>query len=276
MRFTVFGARGFIGSHMVAHLRAAGHEVLEPSRSAEEIAGTDFGHVVYAIGLTGDFRTRPFETIEAHVTALARLMRDARYESWLYLSSTRLYGTGAGRGPCREVDPICVTPAPDALYDISKLQGEALCLTLPRSRVARLSNVYGPGMGTASFLGAVLDELRRGDAVIREAPTSCKDYIALASICPLLAAITTRGAHRIYNVASGHRVEHREIAERLARATGRRVTFHPEATERAFPSIDVSRAASEFSFSAPSLAADIENLLTQSGIALRRPAEDKP
>jgi nucleoside-diphosphate-sugar epimerase len=270
VRFTVFGARGFIGARMADYLRGRGHEVLAPSRGAEETAGADLGHVIYAIGLTGDFRARPFETIDAHVSTLARLMRDARYDSWLYLSSTRLYGAGAQRAPCRETDAIGVTPGPDSLYDASKLLGEALCLTQPRARAVRLSNVYAPNLGPETFLGAVLDELRRaGEATLREAPGSAKDYVSLAAICPLLEAIATRGTQRLYNVASGRNVSHAEIAALITRATGCRVSFAEGAPERAFPSIDVSRAAAEFSFSAPSLADDLETLLIESGVPSR-------
>ena len=270
MKFTVFGARGFIGARMAEYLAARGHEVLAPSRSAAEVSGAELGHVVYAIGLTGDFRTRPFDTIDAHVSALARLMRDARYESWLYLSSTRLYGADAGRGPCREADAIRVTPGPDSLYDASKLLGEALCLTQPRARAVRLSNVYGEGLGAQTFLGAILDELRRtGEATLREAPGSAKDYVSLEAICPLLEAIATRGAQRLYNVASGRSVTHAEIAARITRATGCPVSFAEGAPQRSFPPIDVSRAAAEFSFSAPSLLDDLESLLIQSGVRSR-------
>jgi len=33
----------------------------------------DPGHVIYCIGLTADFRQKPFETIEAHVSKLAEV-----------------------------------------------------------------------------------------------------------------------------------------------------------------------------------------------------------
>lgn len=273
MRFTVFGASGFIGSAMIGHLRARGHDVQAASRDGDEMRGRELGHVIYAIGLTGDFRGRPFDTVEAHVGALARLMRGADYESWLYLSSTRLYGTGAARPPCAEDDPICVAPGADALYDISKLLGEALCLALPRTRVARLSNVYGTGQSADNFLGAVLGEIRsRGETTIREAPGSSKDYVALVAIAPLLEAIALRGRERIYNVASGQPLTHRELAERLHELTGATIRFAEGAAERVLRRVDVTRIAREFSFSAPPPALDLEGLLPELGIS---PGGDK-
>jgi uncharacterized protein YbjT (DUF2867 family) len=70
-KFTVLGAGGFIGGRLVEHLRGLGHEVDAPPRRPAEayvdgLGGRQLGHVVYCIGLTADFRTRPYETVEAH------------------------------------------------------------------------------------------------------------------------------------------------------------------------------------------------------------------
>ena len=65
MKFTVLGSTGFIGSHVAALARSQGHDIYCPSRR-DSLAGRDLGHVIYAIGMTADFRHRPHETIEAH------------------------------------------------------------------------------------------------------------------------------------------------------------------------------------------------------------------
>ncbi len=270
MKFTVFGGRGFIGSHLVGYLQGLGHDVWVPTRDASETAGQKLGNAIYAIGLTGDFRNRPFDTIEAHVGTLARLMHGADYDSWLFISSTRLYGTGSGRALCREDDPISLTPSADSLYDISKLLGEALCLALPRTRIARLSNVYGAGQSKKTFLGAVLEELKSKEKVlIRESPRSSKDYVALSAILPLLKAITVSGREQIYNVASGDLLSHCELAKRLGDLTGRPIRFMDGAQDRVFPRIDISRIVQEFSFSPTPMVSDLEDLLSRSGISVR-------
>src|SRR5215472_2089070 len=69
--YTVLGASGFIGQHLVRYLRQNGETVWTPPRDAPEIYAQDLGRVVYCIGLTGDFIERPLDTVEAHVCQFA-------------------------------------------------------------------------------------------------------------------------------------------------------------------------------------------------------------
>ncbi len=112
--FTVLGATGYIGSRLVAHLQAQGHTVWAPARGDAEVFTRPLGHVMYCVGLTADFRTRPFDTVDAHVGLLAEVLRRAQFESLLYLSSTRVYMGAAsharrrapGRAAGRPVVPV--------------------------------------------------------------------------------------------------------------------------------------------------------------------------
>ena len=151
MHFTIFGASGFIGSNLTAHLYSKGYSVVTPKRKELLDPQESLGHVVYAIGMTGNFHSRPVETIDAHVNVLSKFLKKYKYESWLYLSSTRLYGLSEGL--YSEEDKINVFPGKDSIYDISKLLGESLCLSTQRPdvRIARLSNVYGVGQSSSTF-----------------------------------------------------------------------------------------------------------------------------
>ena len=67
---TVLGAGGFIGGALVARLIAEGRPVDPVTRDdlpALLSARRPAGDVIYCIGLTADFRTRPLDTAEAHV-----------------------------------------------------------------------------------------------------------------------------------------------------------------------------------------------------------------
>ena len=249
-RFTILGAGGFIGRALVAHLRAEGHEVLPVGRDAlaDFLAGRfPAGHVINCIGLTSDFRTRQLETAEAHVGVVARALARDGMASFLLLSSTRLY---ARADATREDAEVAVRPdVAGDLYATTKLAGEALCLSDPRSeiRVARLSNIYGPGMGTDCFLGQIIAEGRATGAVtLRQGLLSCKDYLAIDDATSLLGHIASAGRERLYNVASGSNTTHDAIAAVLTRSLGWRVDAIEGALVQRFPRIDISRIRTEF------------------------------
>ncbi len=262
MNFTVFGAGGFIGSNVTKYLREAGHTVATLTRADRVAPGTHLGHVIYAIGLTGNFRQRSFETVEAHVTTLAGSMQAVGYDSWLYLSSTRVYGLSA-TDAC-ESDRICVMPGADGIYDISKLLGESLCLALDRPdvRVARLSNVYGNGQSRHTFLGSLLEDVSaERDIIIREDPRSSKDYVAISDVVRLIENIALCGRQRVYNIACGFGTSHADIAERLRHLVRNSVSFLPGAPYRTFPRINVARIEEEFGFAPRNLLDDLGKLV---------------
>lgn len=257
MKFTIFGGDGFIGSACAAYIRGQGYDVTTFSRGVSVDTEQNLGHVIYAIGLTANFREKPFETVEAHVSNLAHYLQSTRYESWLYLSSTRVYQYGE---KTQENTSITVVPGHDGVYDISKLLGESLCLAQENQavRVARLSNVYGPGQRGQNFLNSIMQSLRdTGTVTIQESPDSAKDYIALADVVTLLENITLRGRERIYNVASGVSVTHRELTEILSRNAEYKITFAPNAPRRALPVIDITRIRQEFAFTPRMLAEEL-------------------
>lgn len=266
MKFTVLGGRGFIGSHMTRHLKARGHDVWVPAREETIEPGTPAGHVIYAIGLTGDFRQHLHETIDAHVTVLGRMMQALRFDSWLYLSSTRVYGGLPAGEIATEATPLRIVPNADTTYDLSKLLGEAMCLAQAQKavRVVRLSNVFGSGQSEHTFLGALLREARQnGRVIVREAPDSSKDYVAVEAVVSLMERITLEGRERIYNIASGTPCTHAALGRKLSEVTGAPVEFARDAPLRVFPAIDIQRVRSEFGFAPNSVLEYIGSLVSQ-------------
>lgn len=249
MSWTVLGASGVIGRHLVARLRADGQAVSTPERGDPGLYQRPLGQVIYAIGLTADFRTRPFDTVQAHVTLLAELLQRADFTSLLYLSSTRVYA----RAPSsREDADLRVQPQdPSDLYNLSKLMGESLCLNGGRAgvRVVRLSNVVGgEDRDSNNFVPSLVREARGGCIVLQTAPESAKDYIHIDDVAELLPRIATQGRERLYNVASGVQTRHASWTEQLQRQTGCRVEVAPGAPAVSFAPIDITRIRAEFGF----------------------------
>jgi nucleoside-diphosphate-sugar epimerase len=263
--FTVLGAGGFIGAALVAWLDSHDHVVHAVTRAALPalLAGRrPAGHVIDCIGLTGDFRVRPLDTAEAHVGLVARCLAELRFDSFLLLSSTRVYARASAT---HEDAALPAMPAdPSDLYNVTKLAGEALCLADPRTtaRVVRLSNVYGIGVPAETFLGQLLREGRAtGCVVFHQSPASAKDYVSTTAVVRLLPAIAATGKQRIYNVAAGSNTSHAAIAYCLRDVTGWHTSFAPDAPTVRQPSIDTARLDGEFGPTASNLVADLPILL---------------
>jgi len=249
---TVLGAGGWIGAALVADLRRQGRPVRAVDRAGllAWLAERDQqGPVIYAIGLTADFRQRPYATAEAHVGLLSQALKRPGVDQLLLLSSTRVY---ARSSDTRETAVLpCLSSDPSDLYNLSKLLGEALVLQDPRPglKVVRLSNVVGPGQPVSTFVGALLEEARAtGMVTIQQPVDTAKNYVALADVVRLLPLIAELGQQRLYNLGSGRNTRHAEVAAWLERQ-GTRVRFasgEAACTGLSFPPLAIDRLAAEF------------------------------
>lgn len=267
MMFTVLGAGGFIGSQLAGALKGEERaDVYAPLPQGkgdilDEMMDRDLGHVFYCIGLTANFRSRPFDTVEAHVCLLRRLLEQGRFESLTYLSSTRVYENAA---TTHESAILQVSPAnPGHLYNLSKLMGESLCLASGlKARVVRLSNVFGRAMPPQNFISQVLKEaVSAGRVEFLTAPQSAKDYVSVNDVIRWLPQIALHGSHTIYNVASGKNTNNAEIAS-LLEQKGTAVSFAEDAKEWSFPVIDTSRLVQEFGDAKSSLPGEFDSLFS--------------
>jgi nucleoside-diphosphate-sugar epimerase len=203
---------------------------------------------MYCIGVSSDFRTRPLDTVDAHVSALVPLLRSAQFESFTYLSSTRLYH-GVKADIAREDLPLTIQPGnPDDLYNASKIAGESVCLALdnPAIRVVRLSNVYGEEDRSGNFLTVILQQiLAGGNATFFTSLTSEKDYVSIEDIVRSLELVPLCASSRVLNLANGRNVSNAEIAEMIRHETGRIVRVRENAPDWRFPRIAVDRMVNE-------------------------------
>ena len=204
----------------------------------------------------------------AHVCLLNELLRDARFDSLTYLSSTRVYQNLAasdGHLPFgQESAALAVDPQrADDLYNLSKLMGESLCLHAGRpAKVVRLANVYGPLDASDNFLPSVIRAaVNEGEVTLRGGPESAKDYVSLEDVAEIVPRIAVEGRHRLYNLASGQNVTHATLAERLAAVTPCRVRYVVGAAAAAFPPISIERLREEFAFRPASLLDDLPALV---------------
>ena len=253
MKFTVFGSTGFIGSNLVQFLRKLKVDVFAPARDDFSFAD-NLGHVIYCIGMTADFREKPFETLRSHVCLLLDILERVAFDSFVYLSSTRVYSRAAAS---HEDTVLGAVPYdPEDLYNLSKMMGESICLSsrLRNVKIIRLSNVYGSDFQSKNFLFSIIrDAVNNKKITLKTNPASEKDYINIKDVVGIIPKIAVAGKHKIYNVASGQNISHGEIVDFLRKKTGCLVEVEPNAKQVIFPRIDINRVRKEFGLSPSSL-----------------------
>ena len=263
MKFSVFGSNGFIGSNMINFLRnqKIEYDVLEPNN--KKVFEKSLGHVIYCIGITSDFRKKPFETIESHVCVLQKILKNCKYDSFLYLSSSRVY---LGSTSTNETDQLLVNPNNlDDLYNISKLMGESLCLSsnFQNVRIARLSNVIGENMKNNDFLASILhDAVFNKKIILHTKPNSEKDYVCIDDVIKILYKIALQGKEKIYNIASGKNTKVREITNKINDLTGCEIQFASDAIEQSFSQINIKRIQNEFGFKPTFVLNELEKIIS--------------
>lgn len=268
--YSVFGADGFVGSSLVKHLRDRGHYCDPIGRHGRLPAS--FGHLVFCIGVSSDFRSRPFDTIDAHVSALVPLLRAGRFESFTYLSSTRVYQGLPVNEVADENVSLMVNPGnADDLYNVSKLAGESLCLTMrdPAIRVVRLSNVYGAQDKSDNFLTTILRQvLSTGRATFFNSLSSRKDYVSIDDVVQSLELIPLRASSRIINLASGQNVSNGELRQLILRHAACEVDVRADASEIQFPPIGIDRLTNELGVHPKNIADEFSDLVRETRLAL--------
>lgn len=248
--FTIIGGAGFIGSNLGLYLSGQGASWSAPKRSALSRLEGRLGHVVYCAGVTADFRERPFDTIDAHVSLLNKALKDWDFDSLTYLSSTRVYIHSDGT---RESDPLKINPGnPEDIFNASKIAGECLCAGSSRDnvRAVRVSNVIGEDFGSRNF---VFDLMHAASAdkkiTLRSSLSSEKDYIHIADVTAMLAAIARTGSAPIYNLGSGGNITNKDIVEQICLEIPSELDVVPGAPAIRFPPINVDAIVRDFGYS---------------------------
>jgi nucleoside-diphosphate-sugar epimerase len=246
MAFTVIGAAGFVGAHLARHVRSRGSACLTLDIGEAAALEQTHGHVVYCPGGADDESTAS-DLVEAQVGQLARLLKRGCFETLTYLSSTRLYESGAGAGGTLRIE---VDPADRRhLFALSTALAESLCLNSGRQdvRLVRLASPYADSLMADTFLHRVLRAARDGTAASFDvAPDAAHDFIHVEDVCSVLVNVARRGRRPVYNLASGVNISNAALFDAVARLTGTRLSAALPPSGRPSPVIDITALREDF------------------------------
>ena len=286
--FLVTGAAGFIGSHLVDGLLAAGaarvlgiddlslgrlanlevargdarFELEERDCASLELKGPSFDACfnLAVIPLPASL-VRPREVVERNVamtTAVCELAREGRFATLVQFSSSEVYGT-AQREALAEDD----SQLPETPYAASKAATDAVAASYHRTFgldvvIVRPFNTYGPRQNQGSYAGLIPTVLARlADAepvVVHGDGQQTRDYVFVEDTVrgTLLAYERLSGDGRAVNVASGREISVNEVVRSVLDAAG--APNHPVEHGAARPGdvrrqrADIGRAGREAGF----------------------------
>jgi GDP-4-dehydro-6-deoxy-D-mannose reductase len=238
MRALVTGSLGFAGTHLCAHLRASGDDVVGVDRDDADLTEPDAAdrlfqahrpevvyHLAGAADVGGSWRD-PIGTWNANATATLYLLEAARARQVrrvIVVSSADVYGTVAeDELPLTEESPV----RPTSPYAASKLAAEEVARQawlghgLETIRV-RAFNHVGPGQSPAFVAPAIATAIARneltGDTEIPTGNLSARrDFTDVRDVARAYRALMTDGTPGdVYCVCSGTALAIQELADRL-------------------------------------------------------------
>ena len=249
MHYTIFGSTGRIGSYLKNKLILDGNLVFSPSRKDYYLAHKNLGHVIYCSGVTSDFKYRSFDTVESHVSLLSFLLKNKNFDSFNYISSTRL--NFPKKSYINKISPQLYGGYEIDIYNASKLTGEALCIQskISNVKITRICHVVDPNdIRRENFVSDICAQAKRGEIVLNSTLQTKKNYIHISDLSFLLKLIGPFGRKNFYNIGSNNLISNNEIIKKLIKITKCSVTFNGDAQTILESKINISNLKKEFNY----------------------------
>lgn len=261
-KFLVTGGAGFIGSNIVKKLLHNEEQVavvddfstgrkenikpfldqinfIEGDLAEEDVAlkaTKDVDFVLHQAAIPSVPRSvdNPLLTNKANVQGTLQLLLAAKknkVKRVVYASSSSIYGDQDPNIAKVETMPV----NPKSPYGLQKYTGEKYCqlfyeLYNLETICLRYFNVFGPNQDPTSEYAAVIPKFIK--AILKgEQPTIYGDgqtsrdftYVENNVEANILAAISTKGAGRIFNIATGHKITLLELVEKINSILGKKI-----------------------------------------------------
>jgi GDP-4-dehydro-6-deoxy-D-mannose reductase len=256
--FLVLGGSGFIGRHLVDHVRRRGGDVVSLGRGAGAPGRAAGAGVVLDVHQQFDelksvlTRLRPTYVVHAiggrldrslellvFTHRLARVLaEEAPHCRLILVGSAAEYGIPAAL-PVDETHPL----RPIAEYGLVKALQSWMARAMHREGrlsivLARLFNVIGPGQGEEFFLGSLVGQVLDMRAGLRRAAAvgnvdAVRDFVDVRDVARALEALAIHGQDgEAYNVCSGRPVQIRDVLGKIGTRCGLAADYYESVPER--------------------------------------------
>lgn len=223
MRVVVTGASGFLGRNVVYGLIEAGIDCVGVSRKylpglcvVDQYSKTPGGDVLIHLAETSDRSVvnASGDLLEVNARQTLESLLGKQFSRVIYCSSAVLYGD-ISVSPHVETDPVYAND----VYTRIKLASERMVLEYGGS-VARLSNLYGPGMARGTVLGTILGQLRQSGPLTVQTTSPVRDFLWIDDAAMALSRLAQTRTGGIFNVGSGVGTSIAELARTALDETG--------------------------------------------------------
>lgn len=223
MKIVVTGASGFLGRSLLSCLEQRGMHALGVSRryspgtlQVDRYEDTPSGDVLFHLAEASNraYGEADSSYYEQQAIATLKALQNKGFSRVIYASSALLYGDQSML-PRKGGDPVYATD----VYTRIKLRSERAVLS-ERGVVARLANIYGPGMADSNVFSTIFKQLYEKGPVWVLDGTPVRDFLWVGDAGRGLADMVTGTISGVFNIGYGQGVSIYELASRILRVAG--------------------------------------------------------
>tara|TARA_B100001029_G_C15035833_1_gene440071 strand:- start:49 stop:849 length:801 start_codon:yes stop_codon:yes gene_type:complete len=247
-KYTIFGHTGFLGKNIVRYLKNNNQNCFLPKKK-QFLFSKNLNNIIYCIGEDNVFNN-PINSIEANLKILTQIITKNKFESFLYISTTRLY---LNSDKTSEDDIIKINPfSKEYFFNCLKLASENFCLSQnnKKIKIVRLSNLYGHFFKSQKYLLPTLlrDSVNKKIINLNINKNSKKNYLNVDDAIKIIIKIATKGKNRLYNVASDKQYSLNIIAKKIQKITNCKIKYKNQNIKYNEPIINIKKIKKEFNF----------------------------